>query len=123
MMIGRICRAGQTRPPKAYIIADPEFRGDKTAFTIKEERSIEDRLMTRRFKKRDFGALEIADRLTLPETEWNEEKAKERDLKFRKRPQEAQIERSRSTVGGSADNPLLISIGTGCDKNDPVIVS
>jgi hypothetical protein len=121
-MIGRICRAGQTRPPKAYIIADPEFRGDKTAFTIKEERSIEDLLMTRRFKERDFRALEIANRLRLPETEWNAEKARERDLNFRKRPK--QKERSRSAVcGGSADNPLLIGIGPGCDKNNPVIVS
>ena len=39
---GRIYRQGQTKTPRAFIIADPDFPGDKAALEIKARRAKED---------------------------------------------------------------------------------
>ena len=42
---GRIYRQGQTKTPRAFIIADPNFPGDKAALEIKARRASEDLLL------------------------------------------------------------------------------
>jgi SNF2 family DNA or RNA helicase len=42
-VIGRICRQDQIKVPIIVIIADPSFTGDRTAFTIKAGRALEEK--------------------------------------------------------------------------------
>jgi hypothetical protein len=53
-MVARICRPGQTRIDitKSYIIADPDYEGDRMAFEIKASRQSEWELMQTKFDER-----------------------------------------------------------------------
>ena len=51
LIIGCMCREGQARIPKVYIIVDPQFKGDKTALEIKESQREEEDCMTHKLKK------------------------------------------------------------------------
>lgn len=49
LILGRMCREGQTRLPHAYNIADQKFAGDEVAFKVKEARAHEEHLVSKMF--------------------------------------------------------------------------
>ena len=49
LTIGCIAREGQTRVPKAYILADKNFVGDQMAFAVKKWREQEEEKMAQAF--------------------------------------------------------------------------
>ena len=49
LTIGRIAREGQTRVPKAYILADKNFVGDQMVFAVKKWREQEEEKMAQAF--------------------------------------------------------------------------
>ena len=70
LIIGRIARQGQRGLPKAFIIADPAFRGDKMAFQVKNERITQEREMTEKFRPDDLQTFEKVEMLQLDEEQW-----------------------------------------------------
>jgi hypothetical protein len=55
---GRLCRVGQNKTPRAYIIGDKDFFGDKMAFEVKAQRAQEDQIMRRPFSALRQSAIE-----------------------------------------------------------------
>jgi hypothetical protein len=55
---GRVCREGQDKPVRAYIIGDPDFFGDKMAFEVKAQRAQEDKIMRLPFSALPQSAIE-----------------------------------------------------------------
>jgi hypothetical protein len=67
-----MCREGQTRIPKAYVIADPQFKGDKTALEIKQSRREDEDFMTGKLKRRQVRSIfSKIERLKLPDDEYD----------------------------------------------------
>jgi hypothetical protein len=61
LIVARMCRKGQqANVVKVYIIADPNFIGDREALRIKKDRAREDHDMSRPFNK-TIGDFEVFD--------------------------------------------------------------
>jgi hypothetical protein len=88
LIVARICRPGQTRIPKIYIITDPDYEGDRMAFEIKAARQAEAELMSVKFdrQKGDYSAVEKVEALLGSEEEWQ----RWRELKAEQDRQETQ---------------------------------
>ena len=72
LIVARICRHGQLRLCKIYIIADPEYEGDRMAFEIKNSRNAEGELMKCRMdsQKGHFRSLGMVHALFGDNDQW-----------------------------------------------------
>jgi hypothetical protein len=119
LIIGRMCREGQTRIPKAYVIADPQFKGDKTALEIKESRREEEDCMSHKLKKGQLRPIfSRMERLKLPDNEYDALVKKEWQEKLEKIKAEAEAKKAearnakaktKNSAGAIKSNPLIVS--------------
>ena len=123
-----MCREGQTRVPKVYIIAHPEFRGDKMAFTIKEMRASEDTEMSRPFsqKKGDFNTFDRLDRLIMDKDAYNALLIKENIERCEKmeaqRKLKRKLQRKKGTCfrDGTKTDPVDVEELEGKESSNPI---
>ena len=124
LILARMCREGQTHPPRAIIITDRNFPGDAAPFHIKERRAFEETIFRAPFRNINPDLVQHA--WDCVKSLQGEEKAfKEfvrRDKQFkaeRKRALEEQrrkkkeraaraAEASQHTKEGTAEFPLVV---------------
>jgi len=110
LIVGRICREGQSRTPQVYIIADPQFIGDKAAFEIKAFRAREQGDMNRRVDGETELNPTLAHILMLQE----EEEAFQRLLREREQARRAEMRKrhlevhSITETGSTKEQAMLI---------------
>jgi hypothetical protein len=118
LIIGRICREGQMRIPKAYVIVDPQFKGDKTALEIKQSRREDEDFMAGKLKQSQLSStFSKIERLKLPDAEYEAMLKREREEKMERiiadvkarmaggRSAKADTDRS---LGNNESNPLIL---------------
>jgi hypothetical protein len=102
--IARVSRHGQNKTPKAYIIADPDFVGDKMAIKYKNVRAAEDVVLRKKVPRRalEGWVFDMVDKLMLSPDEY----AAVRTREYR----QAIAERGRGVrlLGGTSQNPVEI---------------
>jgi hypothetical protein len=119
LIIGRMCREGQTRIPKAYIIADPQFKGDKTALEIKASRQEEEECLTHKLKKSQLRLIfSKMEKLKLSDDEYDvlvkkEWQEKLERIKVEAEAKKAEVKNSKMktkrSAGANKSNPLIVS--------------
>ena len=119
LIIGRMCREGQTRVPKAYVIADPEFKGDKTALEIKQSRREDEDLMTGKLNQSQLNSIfSKIEGLKLPDDEYEAMKKREleenieriiADTKARMADERSARANTDRSLGNSKSSPVILS--------------
>ena len=56
---GRLCRPGQTRPVKAYLIGNKAFPGDSIPINIKQSRGEAEEALRKRLSAGEFGVMDF----------------------------------------------------------------
>jgi len=119
LIAGRMCREGQTRIPKAYVIADPQFKGDKTALEIKQSRREDEDTMTRKLRRgRLSSTFSKIERLRLPDGEYDALVKKEWQEKVEQMIADAKAKKGEARIATAKFDRSL-----GNDKSSPLIVS
>ena len=108
LIVARICRPGQLRLPKIYIIADPDFEGDRMAFEIKSSRQAEGDLMKTKFDKKNghFRSLGMVHALLGDEEEWAKWKAQHKEYEKQQLIKQKIKSSSSSTAAPPKVSPL-----------------
>ena len=111
LIVARICRPGQKRLCKIYIIADPEYEGDKMAFEIKNARNADGELMQCKFDqaKGHFRCLDMVHALFGDDDDWEDWKDDEKEY----REDQMSKQKGKTTSGTSSNKSPLDKRGRG----------
>jgi hypothetical protein len=126
LMIGRMCREGQTAKCfYAVIIADRKFRGDQAAFDIKDERAKEDGEMIRLFHREDFPVFEIINLYQRPAAEFQQQISQDYlahvdKIMAEHKQREEQLQKEHQ---GRISHPKKDSLKFGESGSMPVVIS
>ena len=118
---GRICREGQKGVPKAYIIADRLFKGDRTAFQIKESRDQEGKWMHCALKPRHVTRTfdQIA-RLRCDEKSWIALKQAEKEKKFQQRLEQFNRDKDKRATEVQAERERIKALKEQEKEKEPL---
>lgn len=101
--IARVCRHGQNKTPKAYIIANPNFEGDKMAIKYKSVHAAEDLSLRKKVPQRalEGWVFGMVDKLMLSPEEYAAVRTREFRQAIADRGQGVQL-------GRTSQNPVEI---------------
>jgi hypothetical protein len=126
LIVGRMCREGQMGIPKAFIIGDSNFKGDATAFRIKEDREKEEIAMQSKLSAVEVRTvLDKVSALRADDETFKSWKRTDSDLKFQKFIEERKALVAEKAASASTDQNRSRNRRLGADegeKKNPIMV-